>query len=123
MLPAFRKIFKDFDAKVLLCAMTNTFAELIYERGGSDEPLNRVFSDFPALPAAIREQVPDCHAKIKAEIAAVRQDGFTLDAVICSMVGALVSLYHALDFSEPEIEDAKEALIAYMNEAQRVSIN
>jgi hypothetical protein len=75
MLPAFRKIFKDFDAQVLLCAMTNTFAELIYERGGSDEPLNRVLSDFPALPAAIREQVLDCHPKIKAEIAAVRQDG------------------------------------------------
>jgi hypothetical protein len=123
MRPAFQKIIHGFRGETLLCAMTTAFGELLRARGGSDEPLKRAVAAFTSLPAAIRKEVPDCQSQIKAVIAAVKKEGFTLDAMLWSMLGALVNLFQALDFSEQEIDAAKEALIMRINEAQRVSIN
>jgi hypothetical protein len=116
-------INQRFKGEALVCAMTTTFAELLRERGGSDEPLTRALGAFSQLPAATREQVRSCHAQVKGSIAAVRREGFSLDSILWSMLGAITSIYQAMRYPEREIEAATHDMIRRINEARRLSIN
>ena len=39
-----------------------------------------------------------CHARSKTLIAAIRQEGFTLDALLWSMLGAIINIYQGFRF-------------------------
>jgi hypothetical protein len=52
-------INQGFQGEALIAAMTLTFAELLRERGGSDEPLLRATEVFTKLPSAARKQTWD----------------------------------------------------------------
>jgi hypothetical protein len=56
--PELQKIIEQrFKAEARLSALTTTFAELLRERGGSNEPLIRAMAAFAELPAHARKTV------------------------------------------------------------------
>lgn len=116
-------INQRFRTEALICAMTIAFAELLRERGGSDEPLTRSMAAFAALPATARKQVPDCHSRIKTLISAVRGEGFSLDAILWAVLGAITSIYRGLGFPRHQIDAACNDMIMRLNEARRLSTN
>jgi hypothetical protein len=97
--------------------------QLLRERGGSDETLTRAVAAFGSLPANARQQVPDCHAQIKTLIEGAKQEGFTVDAILWSMLGAIVNVYGGFGFSTAEIDAARDDMIMRINEARRRSMN
>jgi hypothetical protein len=124
MRPELQKIINQrFRGEALICAMTTSFTELLRERGGSGEPLTRAMAAFTELPAVARGQVPACHTQIKAVIAAVKQEGFSLDAILWSMLGAITNIYQGLRFPKHQIDAARDDMIMRINEARRLSIN
>jgi hypothetical protein len=116
-------INQGFRGKALIAAMTLTFAELLCERGGSDEPLHRAMEVFTKLPAMARKQTMKCHAQIKAVIADVRREGFSLDAILWSTLGSITNIYRGLGFPATEIDTAMKDMIGRINEAYEFSTN
>lgn len=110
-------------AESLLCALTTTFAELLRERGGSNEPLIRAMAAFTEMPALARKQMRDCHRQIKSLISTLRGEGFSLDAVLWAMLGVIISMYRAFGFSADQIDAANIDMISRINEARRLSTN
>jgi hypothetical protein len=124
MRPQLQKIINQrFRGEALICAMTTSFAELLRERGGSEEPLTRAMAAFTQLPAVARRQVPECHAQIKAVISAVKQESFSPDTILWSMLGAITNIYQGLHFPKHQIDAARDDMIMRLNEARRISIN
>jgi len=124
MRPGLQKIINQrFKNDALICAMTTTFAELLRERGGSEEPLIRAAATFSKLPPATRDQMRACHSQIKILITAVKREGFSLDAILWSMLGAITSIYQGFRFPKDQIEAACEDMIRRINEARQLSIN
>ena len=122
MQPELQKIINQhFRGEALICAMTTTFAGLLKERGGSDEAITRAVEAFAQLPAAVRKEVPDCHARIKNMIDNVQRDGFSQDAILWAMLGAIINLYRSFGFPELKIDGARDDMIMRINEARRLS--
>jgi hypothetical protein len=124
MRPELQKIINQrFRGEALICALTTSFAELLRERGGSEEPLTRAMAVFTQLPAVARGQVPGCRTQIMAVIAAVKQEGFSLDAILWSILGAIISMYEGLHFPKHQIDAARDDMIMRIKEARRLSVN
>lgn len=124
MQPGLQNIInQDFKGAALICAMTTAFAELLRERGGSDEPLTRAMAAFSQLPAATREQAQSCHKQVKNLITVVRQEGFSSDAILWSMLDAITKIYQVMRYPKRQIEAAIDDMIRRINESRRLSIN
>jgi hypothetical protein len=95
MNPALQQIMDQPFGSVqpLLCAMTMTYAQLLKERGGDGQSVLRTLDAFTTLPKPLRKQVRSCHAHIESMIGQLKQEGFALDAILLSMLGAILGIY------------------------------
>jgi hypothetical protein len=119
MNPALGKILDQRGAvEPFICALTKTFAELLKERGGNSQSFILTLATFSDLPAALHKQVPKYHAHIKVVIGQLKHDGFSLDAILSSMLGAILGLYQACRVPQNQIDDAGDSMIMALNEAQ-----
>ena len=118
-----RLINQGSRAEALVCAMTLTYAGLIHARGGAEEPLRKAMAAFAQLPRPARKEAQRCHEEIKQIIAKTRQQGFSGDAILWSLVGAITNLFTALGHPRAEVDQCTADMIAQLNHARRLSIN
>jgi hypothetical protein len=125
MNPALQKIIDQpfGSAQPLLCAMTMTYAELLKERGGDDQSVLRTLDAFTTLPKPLRMQVRNCHAHIESMIGQLRQEGSALDAILWSVLGAILGIYQECPVPQDQIDKARDDMIMALNEARRRSLN
>jgi hypothetical protein len=125
MRPALQKIIDQCSGSVepFLGAMITTYAGLLKERGSDGQSVLRALAAFAAMPAPLRNQVPNCHAQIKSMIGQLKHDGFALDAILWAMLGAILSLYQECRVPQDQIDKARDDMIVALNEARRPSLH
>ena len=106
-----------------MMAMGICFAELLRDRGGDDEPLLRTMDVFMKMPSNSRKETKLCLTQIKTVIAAVKDEGFTLDAILWSTLGAITNIMGGMGFPRHEIDKARDDMIARINQARNGSLN
>jgi hypothetical protein len=88
--------------------MTMTYAQLLKERGGNRQSVLRTLDAYTELPEPLRKQVRKCHAEIESMIEQLKQEGFALDAILRSMLGAILGIYENAPF--PRIKSTRRAM-------------
>jgi hypothetical protein len=107
----------------LMAAMTICFAELLRDRGGDDQPLKGAMALFAKLPSIARKETMLCHGQLKTFVAILKNEGFTLDAILWSTLGAITNILGGLGHPRHEIDEARIDMIARINQARSRSIN
>jgi hypothetical protein len=125
MNPALQKIIDQPFGSVqpLLCAMTMTYAQLLKERGGDGQSVLQTLDAYAELPKPLRKQVRSCHAQIESMIGQLKQEGFALDAILWSMLGAILGIYQECPIPQDQIDKARDDMITALNEARRTSLH
>jgi hypothetical protein len=107
----------------LLSAMTMTYAQLLHERGGDGQSVLRTLAAYTELPEPLAKQVRNCHAQIESMIGQLKQEGFALDAILSSMLGAILGIYQECPIPQDQIDKARDDMIMALNEARRTSLH
>lgn len=118
-----QSIYAQFRAGAVIGALSTSFAQLIVERGGSNEPLLKALHLFSTAPPYLRTEVRECHANVKTLISSLKRDGFSLSAILWAVMGNILALYRACEFPQDDIDSARDAMIMQINDAQRLSVN
>jgi hypothetical protein len=101
----------------LMAAMSISFAELLRDRGGDDEPLLRTMKVFTKFPSKVRKEARDAHDRLKILISDLKTEGFTLDVILWSMLGAITNILTSLRHSPQEVDAARADMIGHINRA------
>ena len=68
---AMQSICAQFRAPAVIGALSTSFAQLIVERGGSDEPLLKTLHASSTAPPHLRTQLRECHAQVETMISSL----------------------------------------------------
>jgi hypothetical protein len=109
--------------EALVCAMTLTYAGLIHARGGAEEPLTKGMAALAGLPRTARKEAQRCHEQIKQIIVKTQERGFSPDAILWSLIGAITSIFASLGHSKAEVDQCVGDMITQLNYARRLSVN
>jgi hypothetical protein len=88
-----QSIGAQFRAPAVFGALSTSFAELIVERGGSDEQLLKMRQVYSKQPPHLRTQVRECHAQVETMISSLKRDGFSLYAILWAVMGNILALH------------------------------
>lgn len=120
---AMQPIYAQFHAGAVIGALSTSFAQLIVERGGSNEPLLKALHLFSTAPLPLRTQLRKCHANVKTMISSLKRDGFSHYAILWAMMGNILALHAACRCPQADIDSARDNMIMQINDAQRLSVN
>ena len=120
---AMQSIYAQFHAWAVIGALSASFAQLIVERGGSNEPLSKAAHLFSTAPPPLRTQLWECHAKVETMISRLKRDGFSLSAILWAVMGNILALHAACGIPQDDIDTVRNDMIMQINDAQRLSVN
>src|SRR5262245_45315376 len=78
-----------FGLNALIWAINMNFAELVKLRGGDDYWVVKVMAAFSELNRKQRDQAQVCYRRIKKVREKLQASGFSLDAIIWALIGAI----------------------------------
>ncbi len=124
MSPELQRILdKRYSGDAFMCAMATTYAELVRSRGGQEEPLLKAMEMFASLPRRARREVPLCHSDLKAMNRRIHAQGFSDDAIMWSMIGAVMNILGQAGTPQAEIDECRNRMIMHLNEARKSSMD
>lgn len=109
--------------EAFVCAMTLTYAGLIHARGGAEEPLTKAMAAFAELPRPARKEAQRCHEQIKQIIVKTQEQGFSPDAILWSLIGAITNIFTSLGHSKAEVDQCVGDMITQLNYARKLSVS
>jgi hypothetical protein len=118
-----RVIDQRHSGNALICALSISYAELIRSRGGREELLLQAMECFATLPKNARDETRNCHAQVKEVIGRIQQQGFSADAIMWAMIGAITKVFSAFGFPKAEIDKCLDGMITHLNHARKSAIN
>ena len=124
MRPRLQKLIDEgCGADPLMWAINMSFAELARDRGGDDGPIMKLLALFLEFNRARRDQAQVCHRQIKCLNADLNKEGFSHDAIMWSLIGAVGNLSRGLGMPASEIEKCVGDMIRRLNASRSSSMN
>jgi hypothetical protein len=107
----------------LIWGINMNFAELVVLRGGDKSAVVNVMSVFPQLSRKQRDQAQVCYRRLKTIRENLDQQGFSYDAIMWALIGAIGNISRGIGLSKEEIEKATGDMITRLNMARSSSMN
>jgi hypothetical protein len=107
----------------LLWAINMNFAELLVLRGGDDSSIVKVMAVYSELNRKDRNQAQVCFRRLKTMRDNLHKQGFSYDAVIWALIGAIGNISRGIGLSEEEIKKVSGDMITRLNMARSSSMN
>jgi hypothetical protein len=107
----------------LVWAINLNFAELIKLRGGDETCVLLVMERFLDLNRKQRDQGQVCYRRIKDVRSKLLASGFSLDAIMWALIGAIGNISRGLGIPPDEIDKAMGDMIMRLKMARQSSMN
>jgi hypothetical protein len=122
--PAIQSLINEgFGLNALIWGLNMNFAELVVLRGGDDSAVVNVMSVFPQLSRKQRDQAQVCYRRLKTMRENLHQQGFSYDAIMWTLIGAIGNISRGIGLSEDEIKKVSGDMIIRLNMARNSSMN
>jgi hypothetical protein len=105
--------------EAVIGALNMRFIEMLNDRSGAEIKPVDVKVLFPTLSKGQWEQTEFCHARMKISSEALQAEGFSVDAIMWSLIAAVRNLLRMSAFASDDIDKVIGDLLLHFNAARR----